>query len=311
MPNWRLKAVAQKGIASLPRAERVNWLFQRYVTRTSADVDSLIRRKLSQATRHLENWQALSGATRPPAKRALELGTGWYPVVPIALSVCGVEEVITVDRTALLRPNLADALRRISRIIQSGQIQKGALKPDESRVAILEELSHRQRVSPNELEALGIRVVVGDARRLAVPSASVEMFVSNNVLEHLYGDVLTGVFREYRRLAANRSVMSHFIDLADHYTSFDRTLSPRNFLRYSGDRWRLWNNDLVPLNRLQLSEYRKLHDLSGFKIVSEQVRRAPSSALDGFAVAPEFAHYPREELLITDAWLVSVPSEAV
>lgn len=64
--------------------------------------------KVPRIRRHIENYllgqakyesgSSGEGSTKPlDNARVLELGTGWYPVVPIGLYLCGAAEIRTLD----------------------------------------------------------------------------------------------------------------------------------------------------------------------------------------------------------------------
>jgi SAM-dependent methyltransferase len=305
--DWRVKAITQKAIGALPASHRVNYLFQRYVTRATVNTDDWFHWNLDEAERHLSNWRSASGSDSPPAL-AIEIGTGWFPVVPLALALAGVGRVITVDQVPLLRPdNLSTAASALREFGGNGSLSRRFPELSGERLAALDELAGQDRILPQDLETLGVRPVIGDARWMELEDESTDLVVSNNVLEHIRESELADVLREMRRVCSPGAVMSHLVDLADHYSTFDRSMSTRNFLRYSERQWRRWDNPIVPQTRLQLSDYRRLIEEAGFRIVGEDLHRAPESALEGFELAPEFRRYPREELLIERAWLVSVP----
>lgn len=155
------------------------------------------------------------------------------------------------------------------------------------------------------LEKLNIYVIACDARDTGLEGSSIDFFVSNNTLEHIPEDVIQSIFTEFRRLAAGRAVMSHFIDMGDHYANFDRNITPYNFLKYPNYVWRLFNNSLQYQNRLRMSDYRRIHQVTGFKIASEHNEKRSPENLDNIRIAKEFRHYPRDELLVVSTWMVS------
>jgi hypothetical protein len=302
--SWKVKAVAQKTISALPGSDRLNYLLQCHLTGTAAGTEDWYWFNMVQAARHLANWREATGAQKPPTT-ALELGTGWHLTVPLCLALSGVETVTTVDRRSLLRPKrLAEGLRLLLRLLDAGP-PDGFPPVDEERRAILKDLASRPAISAPELVPLGVQVRVGDVGDLGSEVSPVELFHSNNVLEHIAPSDLPNILATYRILAADGAVMSHFIDLADHFSAFDPSISSRNFLRYTSRQWRLWDNELVPQNRLQISDYRKAHADAGFIVCSEEVERAPATDLNRFELAPEFSRYPPDELLVQTAWMVS------
>ena len=56
-----------------------------------------------------------------------------------------------------------------------------------------------------------------------------DLFVSTTVLQYIPPEALKGIFAEFNRLASPNAVMSHYIDLYDQFSVFDRSISPFNF----------------------------------------------------------------------------------
>jgi hypothetical protein len=111
---------------------------------------------------------------------------------------------------------------------------------------------------------------------------------------------------EFRRLAAPGAVMDHFIDMRDHYSSFDRSISRLNYLRYPDRVWRLFNNRLHFQNRLRISDYRAIFEAAGFAIVAEQPTRGKPHEFDGLALDRRYRDTPESDLFTLFAWLTAV-----
>jgi hypothetical protein len=312
MPDWRVKALTQRAIYRLPASDRVNYAMQRWVTRTAVLRPWFVERKVEQAARHARNWAAWGGRAGPPG-RVVEVGTGWFPLVTVGLALTGCGEVVTVDRSALLRPrNVAATLRALDAGLTDGWVGRafGDVGIDPERRRILAKLAAADEVPVDDLAALGIRVVVGDAAAMPYPAASCDLFVSNNTLEHIGEEALAAILAEFRRLATAGACMSHFVDMSDHYSHFDGSISPLHFLRFDDRQWRRWDNGIVPQNRLRLSDYRALHERAGFRVVDEDVTYAEVADLDRVPLAPRFAARDRDDVRATYVWLVSTPAAA-
>jgi hypothetical protein len=239
----------------------------------------------------------------------VELGTGWHPVVPVGLFLCGVQRIFTFDIVSLLRPeNVRGTLSRFLEYAESGTLRPLLPQFREDRLERLREsLNDPGAHAPVEtLHQLGIEVIVRDAQDTGLPADSVDLFVSNTTLEHIPPRTLVGIFQEFHRIAVRSAIMSHLIDMSDHYSHFDRRLSPYNYLRYSDGVWRFFNNSLQFQNRLRLSDYRKMLDDTGFELRSEDNRQGSSQELGRIRIAPQFREYPAEDLLTTHSWMVSI-----
>jgi hypothetical protein len=283
MPSWVLKAAVQGAISSLPGRDRLNHLLQKHITGSVTLTDEVFERKLAQCRRHLESYRAEHGAL---PRRVLELGTGWYPIVPLALRDAGVDRVTTFDVNPLCDlPRAKAALERFG----------SGLKANPSATTAAE-----------VLEPLGVRMLIRDVRESGLDPGSVDLFVSNNTLEHIPPATLTEIMGEFRRLAAPGAVMDHFIDMSDHYAHFDRSITEFNYLRYSDRRWRPFNNRLQYQSRLRLSDYRQIVEAAGFRVVAEDAERGSEAALEQIPLAPRFRGYPRDELAVLRCWLTAV-----
>jgi hypothetical protein len=306
MPHWLLKASTQKVISWLPRSNSLNYAFQKYVTKTVQLRPEWFDHKIDQAARHLRNWNNAEHQDRP--RRALELGTGWHPVVPLALGLAGVDEVLSVDRSRLVRAaNVGAVLRTFIEAADDGRLPQRlmVLRPD--RLEIMRSLAAYPEVAPARLVDAGVTFLVGDARSTGLPAASIDLFTSNNTLEHIPPDVLLDILLEMRRLAAHGAILSHFVDLSDHYSHFDSSLSPYNFLRYSESQWRLLNNGVMFQNRLRVSGYRRLFSAAGLDLVNEDgYTPQPVADVGELRLSAALRSQPPDEVLVTQAWFTAV-----
>jgi hypothetical protein len=306
MPSWLLKAGVQGAMSLLPWHRRLNRLFQERVT---GNVNLTARRfesKVAQAQRHLRH-HAAARPDSPIPRSALELGTGWHPIVPIALALSGVERVVSFDIDSLTDDHHArEALGLFATYLEGDRLAQllPGVQPARARRLLGDCL--RGADARTLLAPLGVELRVTDARRTELASGSIEFFVSNNTLEHIPPDTLRALMTEFRRLAAPGAVMDHFIDMRDHYSSFDRSISRLNYLRYPEPVWRLFNNRLHYQNRLRVSDYRAIMEAAGFAIVAEQPTRGKPHEFDDLAVDRRYLDTPRSDLFTLFAWLTAV-----
>jgi hypothetical protein len=302
MPPWKLKAAVQGVLSLLPEPQRWNRLLQTYVTRSLDLTETYFLEKWQQAARHVEHAGRRGGIA---GARVMELGTGWFPIVPVGLALSGAASVVSVDLQDLLRQDTVLATLRMYRDLHAGG--RLALPADAgSRLEALCAAAER-REARAVLAELGVTSLVADARAIDRPAGGVDLFVSNNVFEHIPRQVLVDILREYRRLAAAGALMSHYIDLADHYAGFDRSISVYNFLRYSEQRWRLYNNQLQYQNRLRASDFRAMHREAGWRVIAEDATREPAEVLRAIPLADEFRRYDEDDLLVYKVWMLATP----
>ena len=95
-------------------------------------------------------------------------------------------------------------------------------------------------------------------------------------------------------------VSSHEIDLSDHYSHFDKSIGPYNFLKFSERVWSLFNNRLLYQNRLRASDYRKLFVESSWHIHSESVSIPSDFSIEDVNLNNVFANYEADDLAVTN-----------
>ena len=222
-----------------------------------------------------------------------EFGAGWDLAVPLSFWALGIERQILVDLRPNLRLELVNA--SIERLSQLGERRE--LRDPGGPISALYELEPR----------FGIRYLAPrDARRTGLPTGSVDFVSSTSTLEHVPVDELVPLLAESRRLLRADGAVSSRIDLSDHYSHFDASLSPYNFLRYDERRWRLANSKLLFQNRLRRPDYLAAFREAGLTVVGEKAWRSDDD-LPG-DVAERFRHYEPEDLAVVGLRLVAVPS---
>ncbi len=305
MARWILKAVAQHALSLLPNSQSWNRVLQRFVT-GSLDIDSVwFRRKLRECYWHVENYFKTGVG---PSGTVLELGTGWHPILPLAFYLCGAPKVWTIDHEPLLgRDGLREALSAFVHFAQHDDLRSRLPYLREDRLLHLQRLSESAASgSPTELlRELNIEYFVGDARATELESSSIAFFFSNGVIHEIPENVLIAIFAEFKRLAAPAAVMSHYLLLHDEYSTFDASISPFNYLKYSDRTWSLLSSKRYQRNRLRIADYRRIHEQAGFKICYEHNNTGSEADLNKIKLAAKFRTYSREELLVTRSWIVS------
>ncbi len=305
MHKWKWKALAQKGISFLPFKYRINTLFQRYLTRGLVLTEAHFTDKLTVAGDHIRYLRHYL----PEKTEAvcLELGTGWYPIVPLALYLSDCGEIHTLDIAShLKKANLLLAMERLLGLGEENLREKHIPRLNEARFRQLQEL-HAQASElglADLLHRLRIYPLLGDARKLAFPDRTFDLICSNNTFEHIYPEVLKAILGEFHRVLKDDGIMSHFIDMTDHFEHFDKSITIYNFLRYSEKAWSRIDNAIQPQNRLRFPDYQDLYHATGFAILEEATRPGDLEALRRVPLAEPFRSYAPEELAISHAHLV-------
>src|SRR3954464_15279726 len=103
MPHWLIKSAIHRGISLLPASQKWNEWFQEHVTKSLNLGPGAFEARLNACRQYLDDFLELQPQCAD-SFTALELGTGWYPTVPIGLYLCGASEIWSYDIDALLRP---------------------------------------------------------------------------------------------------------------------------------------------------------------------------------------------------------------
>ena len=174
MPHWLLKSAIHRVISLLPGTHRLNELFQTRVTRSIHLSDEHFAGLLKHAARHLDVRFRRCGKGD---FTALEVGTGWFPVCPLAAVLCGATRVWTFDIAPLLESRRLEKMLEYFRVFaRDGRLAAllPGLRPD--RLVLLDKASGRLGDPTAVLKNLGIEYRVCDARNTGLPSDSVDFF---------------------------------------------------------------------------------------------------------------------------------------
>jgi SAM-dependent methyltransferase len=310
MPSWLIKAGLQNVMGLTPRPDALNYLFQKHVTHSVTLNEEWFEKKLRQVHRHLEKYRELTGNSVPA--QVLEIGTGWHPIAPIAFFLSGAERVTTVDIADLLRPEtVGETVRWISDYADRGALADLLPSVLPERLEALRSIWTSASTSAVSamLEPLRIQALIRDARSLPLEDASIDLIVSNNTFEHIKTDVLSDVIKEFRRVIRPDGVNSHYIDMSDHYSHFDESISNWHFLRYSDWVWKILDSPIVPQNRLRISDHRAIHHAAQFRIVEEVQEHVRDELPPATPLSARFREYQLADLLVTHCWVVSRPAD--
>lgn len=301
MSIWISKAIIQKTISLLPYPHQLNFLFQKYVTRGVVLSDALFDDKLQHCSRHIKYLQKYSGVKTRFI--ALEIGTGWYPIVPIGLYLYGADKVYTIDIALLL--NTGRVYKTIEKYIQLAE--KGLpFEINVERLARLKQIAAQPQLPYAELlRELNIESIIGDARKTELAAQSIDLINSNNTFEHIYPKILIDILKEFKRLAKPGGIMSHAIDMSDHFAHLDKSITPYNYLKFTEDQWKWIDNSIQPQNRMRLYEYEKLYRQLSVPIVEKVITGKGNDSIKQVRLAERFKNHPLEETAVLHASIIS------
>lgn len=305
--KWIAKAIIQKSISFFPNKEKVNYLFQKHVTKAVRLSDEHFGWKIEHAHDHLRFIAQYAPDVKKNEARVLELGTGWYPIIPLAFHLSGFNYFTSIDiYDWMTRESFVTTVRKFNLWKETGKLADFLPQLDENRLqTLLAAIEDPQQDRDALCNRIGLTSHLIDARQTGWPENAFDFITSNNTFEHIPKAVLADILREFKRMIKPTGLMSHFIDMSDHFAHFDQSITVYNFLRYSQTAWQRIDNDIQPQNRMRWADYKKLYAELDIPFAEEAVRPGDLNALKEVTVAPEFAAYSKEELAITHGYLVS------
>jgi SAM-dependent methyltransferase len=302
--DWRIKGVVQKALSLVPFGMAGNDLLQRSVG---------ARRKLDRqvASKVNDDWVVLLDhmteiGLSPQGLDYLEIGTGWYPTLPVCYALAGAARCVTFDLNRHL-----DAAHA-KKLVEALPPHLPAIARASHRPLAEVERDHRDLLEAGGIEDLLRRARIdyrapADASDTHLPESSVDVVYSNSVLEHIPGPVILRIMEESRRVLRPGGVAIHSVNCGDHYAYFDRSITQINYLSYSEREWAIWNNDIQYQNRLRAQDLLELAEKAGLEIILKKhsAKAALLEQVKSMKVAPEFQRYSPEQLACTSVDFVA------
>ena len=305
MKKWIQKALVQKIISYFPASNKINYLFQKYITKGVYLKDIYFYDRLNHARVHLKSYQKYSNNQIPNI--SLEIGTGWYPVVPISFFLAGTNKIYSVDVTFLTsKERIRTALNKFIECHKLSRL-KDYINIVPERFQILENiLDNFEDYSLNEiLNMLKLKYLIEDARNLSLKNDSVDFINSNNTFEHIYPSILIPILKDFKRVIRKDGVMSHFIDMSDHFAHFDKSINIYNFLKFSDTKWKWIDNSIQPQSRIRICDYKKIYLDLKIPISEESFRKGNLKELESISLAKKHLEKPFEEIAKSHCHFIS------
>ncbi len=306
MKKWKQKAIVQKTISYLPLGQNINYFFQKYVTKGENLNDEYFLDRLGHAKEHIHYYQKITGNSNPNS--SLEIGTGWYPIVPISLFLIGCEKIYSVDIKMLTsKERIITTLEKFLEFHNSGKL-KDFINYNSGRFEVIKSiLNDRGNYDLSQiLQLLKITYIIEDARKLSLPDNSIDLVNSNNTFEHIYPILLIPILKEFKRVVKKQDgVMSHFIDMSDHFAHFDKSINIYNFLQFSDNQWKWIDNSIQPQSRIRIYDYKKIYEDLEIPITELTFRAGNLSELKTIPLSEIYLNNSLEEIAISHCHFVS------
>jgi hypothetical protein len=305
MKKWILKAIVQKVISFLPCSHKINFLFQKHVTKGVQLSSEYFFDRLLHAKNHLNAFR--KSTLRACPQSSLELGTGWYPVVPVAFFLSGVIELYSVDISILTsKERIKDTLLMFVKAAKNGDLNDYIEVIPKQYDRILALFDKIEELTFDEvLDKLDLKYIVGDAADIDMPDDSIDLVHSNNTFEHINPTSLKLMLKEFNRVVSRNGVMSHFVDMSDHFAHFDRSITIYNFLRFSDFQWSLIDNIVQPQNRLRFDDYMELYSTLGIPVSDTHFRPGNLNEVRETKLSPKFSKKDKGTVAISHSYFTS------
>lgn len=318
--KWRTKARIQNMIAALPEplASFCYYRMQRHFGSLRSPIPVRSLSTACQIASAIHERRPLTGL------KIMEVGTGRSLSLPMLMWSLGVASVLTVDINRYLRPEILQANLAWMRMNRPW-LMTGLLAPfDDARGTVTERLDRLLEPDPqlSTSELLGkvmqlcnIRYEApADAATLAIPEHSLDVHVSQAVMEHVPPDDLRRILEASVKVLGPDGLCIHWIGTDDHFWYSDPSISPVNFLRFTETEWdRLTGNRFMYMNRLRPSDYLLMFEECGLEVldvnctVDEEARRLLESG--GLHLDEQFRGKSVSDLATTELLVVARPKQ--
>lgn len=301
--NWKLKAIVPKLIDMLPSS-----LAYPLYYRIQSDLGSFrsldYGKCLKESSRIIKAIQRHGRITE--GQTFLEVGTGWGLSVPIGLWLSGASRIITVDINPYLKEEVVR--KQITGICGCrSEIQK-IFGEFLNASHVDKKLDVLMSIADNDLEdileTMNIEYLApADAASIdKIQDSTVDIHFSTAVLEHIPPSTIRLIFWEAKRVLTENGLLVHRIDLFDHFSSYDKSISSVNFLKFTDKQWDKWaGNRFMYHNRLRAYDFYELFDEVGLEVISREETidsKAVELLRNGSSLADRFVGHRPEQLAV-------------
>lgn len=263
--HWKMKGLAQKTLGVLPGGAGLHYALQRRY--------GGLRDFSGELAVKVDDWSIMAGHLRDAGvpiagTRFVEIGSGWYPTLPLCLMLGGAAAIHTYDLNRNLKPELAlGCMHKLGEFLP--EIAKACDQPlAEVQARHAQLLRNAGDGSDLSKSSGGVihYAAPADAARTGLSDASVDVVYSNSVLEHVLPEVIPGLYVEAMRVLRPDGIMFHSVNCGDHYAYIDGNIHQLNYLQYSDEQWRFWDNEFLYQNRLRAHTFLDMARDAGFHI---------------------------------------------
>jgi hypothetical protein len=224
--------------------------------------------------------------------RLLEVGTGWLHWEAITTRLFFKVEGVLFDVWDNRQiAGLKNYLRQLGSMLDQLEVDETQRTTARSLIAQIEQAGEYRDL----YEALGFRYVVEpDGRVDQFENDSFDFIVSAAVLEHVLAADAPSLVQGMGRVLKPGGYSFHSINIRDHLHLYDKSASPKQYLRYPEWVWKtFFENKVQYINRIQRPDWLALFAQAGLDLVEEQTE---PEELSGTKVAKPYRHYQASDL---------------
>lgn len=214
------------------------------------------------------------------SKRAVEIGSGWLPILPYLLKYkCGVRSISTFDLNTHYAPIEINEFNKKFEVFYGHKID-----------------GEGKYLLPTGIEYFP------DTDIAKVSNLRADFVFSRFVLEHVHPVDLKRMHQNFKKSLPNGAYIFHFISPSDHRAYDDPNLSLQDFLKFSSKEWEKQHTKFDYHNRWRLPEYISLFKELDYEIayLDFKVPNKNSISYHRFKkvkLHPDYQDYSEEDLL--------------
>ena len=273
--SWKILAIKKAVKKRLPLADSLRKVKRNifgYLPNTS-NLEATIRsyEKIKKSLVDMDS--GIEGAT------VLEIGSGWFPVLPILMARDGAKKILMSD----LNVHMDEVTFQETTKFLRQQFPDDLYIQELSSFSALP-IEYMAPFEPSQLE-----------------DGTVDIILSHNVLEHIPKSDLFNLFAALRSKISESGAMIHQVDHSDHFEHYDKNISKVNFLLWSHKK-HAYINCLVGdgENRLRHHEYYEVFKSSGYEVIDEQfeVDSTALAELENLNLASPYSNMKYSDLAV-------------
>lgn len=303
--DWRVKGITQKVLGFVPGGTLLGHCLRCWLGELS-NVSRDVAAKVADWQGLMDNLRA-AGVGSVRGATICEIGAGWHPTIPLCFYLAGAESMLATDINRHMDDKIAmqalDALEpHLDEIVHCAKSGAGATRERLNRLRNADSLEHMLSLARITYRHGHTAGHVG----YCTPR-SIDIVYSNNVLEHVPAAEITKLSHDTARVLRKGGVAVHAVACNDHYAHFDRSISFVNFLQYSDEEWRKWDNGILWQNRLRAPDFVRLCNIPAALVIyrRQYTRSGSIEAIKSMSIHERFAGYALEDLAATTVHLVT------